>query len=41
MKKSVSENFWVNINDKKKDIPGFVEYTNLLPLSDHMVYVPF
>ncbi|MEP1471070.1 MAG: NAD(P)/FAD-dependent oxidoreductase [Halieaceae bacterium] len=39
--KALSENFWVNINDPEMDIPGLVEYTNLQPLNDHIVYVPF
>ncbi len=39
--KPVSPNFWVNINDPEMDIPGLVEYTNLQPLDDHVVYVPF
>ena len=41
LKKPVTENFWVNINDPRMDIPGIVEYTNLLPLKHHIVYVPF
>ena len=39
--RSVTENFWVNINDADMDIPGFIEYTNLRPLKHHIVYVPF
>ena len=39
--KALSENFWVNINDPEMDIPGLVEYTNLQPLQNHIVYVPF
>lgn len=39
--KPVSENFWLNINDNDMDIPGIVEYTNLRPLSSHIVYAPF
>ncbi len=39
--KKVSENFWVNVNDPDMDIPGFVEYSNLRPLNNHLVYVPF
>jgi protoporphyrinogen oxidase len=38
---SIAENFWLNINDPDMDIPGLVEYTNLRPLADHIVYVPF
>ncbi|WP_434997432.1 NAD(P)/FAD-dependent oxidoreductase [Vibrio scophthalmi] len=41
LKKSVTENFWLNINDKRMDIPGIVEYSNLNPLDDHIVYVPY
>jgi protoporphyrinogen oxidase len=41
LKKAVSRNFWVNINDDRMDIPGLVEYSNLRTLSEHVVYVPF
>ncbi|OJY27619.1 MAG: hypothetical protein BGO90_06100, partial [Legionella sp. 40-6] len=41
LKKRVSENFWLNINDPHMDIPGLVEYSNLRPLEQHVVYVPF
>lgn len=41
LRKPLSENFWVNINDPEMDIPGLVEYTNLRPLEHHIVYVPF
>ncbi|MFT5445006.1 MAG: protoporphyrinogen oxidase [Gammaproteobacteria bacterium] len=41
LKRSVTENFWLNTNDPDMDIPGLVEYTNLRPLDDHIVYVPF
>lgn len=41
LKKQVTENFWLNVNDPEMDIPGIVEYTNLRPLGDHIVYVPF
>ena len=39
--KTLTENFWLNINDPDMDIPGLVEYTNLQPLDQHIVYVPF
>lgn len=39
--KAVSENFWLNVNDDDMDIPGLVEYTNLRPMKQHVVYVPF
>ena len=41
LKKQLTENFWLNVNDPEMDIPGLVEYTNLRQLSDHIVYVPF
>jgi protoporphyrinogen oxidase len=41
LRKSVTENFWLNTNDTEMDIPGLVEYTNLRPLPQHIVYVPF
>lgn len=39
--KPVTENFWLNTNDPEMDIPGLVEYTNLRPMDQHVVYVPF
>lgn len=41
LRKAVTENFWLNINDPEMDIPGLVEYTNFRPLDQHIVYVPF
>lgn len=41
IKKKVSDNFWVNTNDPEMDIPGIIEYSNLMPLDQHIVYVPF
>lgn len=41
LRKPISENFWLNTNDPDMDIPGLVEYSNLRPLKDHLVYVPF
>jgi protoporphyrinogen oxidase len=41
LKCSLSENFWINVNDPAMDIPGLVEYSNLRKLEDHIVYVPF
>ncbi|MBJ56043.1 MAG: FAD-dependent oxidoreductase [Gammaproteobacteria bacterium] len=37
----LSDKFWLNINDPEMDIPGLVEYSNLRPLDQHVVYVPF
>lgn len=41
LKHPISENFWMNINDPAIGIPGLIEYTNLNPLGDHVVYAPF
>lgn len=41
LNKAVTDNFWLNTNDPEMDIPGLVEYTNLRPLDQHIVYVPF
>jgi protoporphyrinogen oxidase len=41
LRKSVTRNFWLNTNDPEMDIPGVVEYSNLRPLREHVVYVPF
>ncbi len=41
LRKALTENFWLNINDPDMDIPGLVEYSNLRPLDQHIVYVPF
>jgi protoporphyrinogen oxidase len=41
LSKALTENFWLNTNDPEMDIPGLVEYTNLRPLNQHIVYVPF
>ena len=41
LRKAVTENFWLNTNDPEMDIPGLVEYSNLRPLGQHIVYVPF
>ncbi|MFZ2451686.1 MAG: NAD(P)/FAD-dependent oxidoreductase [Methylovulum miyakonense] len=41
LRQALTEYFWLNINDPDMDIPGLVEYTNLRPLGQHIVYVPF
>ncbi len=41
LRKKLTENFWLNTNDPSMDIPGLVEYSNLRPLDEHVVYVPF
>ena len=41
LKRSVSPHFWVNIADPSVEIPGIVEFSNLRPLPEPVVYVPF
>ena len=41
LRKPLTDNFWLNTHDPEMDIPGLVEYTNLRPLNEHIVYVPF
>lgn len=41
LRRPLTENFWLNINDPDMDIPGLVEYTNLRPMGQHIVYVPY
>jgi protoporphyrinogen oxidase len=39
--KAVSKNFWLNISAPDIEIPGMIEMSNLRPLPDHIVYVPY
>ena len=41
LRQRLTENFWLNVNDPEMDIPGLVEYSNLRPLDQAIVYVPF
>lgn len=41
LKKSLSDYFWININDSRMDIPGIIEYSNLNPTPGHIVYIPY
>ncbi len=41
LKKPVTDNFWLNISDPDFDIPGIIEMSNLRPLPDNVVYVPY
>lgn len=41
LRKPLTDNFWLNVNDPDMDIPGLVEYTNLRPLGSHVVYIPY
>ena len=41
LRKSVSRNFWLNVSDESMEIPGIIEFSNLRPLQDSVVYVPY
>jgi protoporphyrinogen oxidase len=41
LRSPLTENFWLNINDPKMEIPGLIEYTNLYPMPESIVYAPF
>ena len=41
LRKQASKYFWMNVNDPRIDVPGFVEYSNLNPLPEKVVYVPY
>ena len=42
LRRSASENFWVNIVDEAQPVPGIIEYSNLRPTDDDaVVYVPY
>jgi len=41
LKKRVTNNFWLNISDVNLEIPGIIEMSNLRPLPEHTVYVPY
>lgn len=40
LKRPVTRHFWVNINDPAMEIPGIIEFSNLRPLPDTVVYIP-
>jgi protoporphyrinogen oxidase len=41
LKRSVSPHFWINISDSRFEIPGIVEFSNLRPTGDTVVYIPY
>jgi protoporphyrinogen oxidase len=41
LKHSVTQHFWVNIIDANFEIPGIIEFSNLRPTGDTIVYVPY
>ena len=41
LKRPYTRNFWMNINDRRIEIPGLIEYTNLNPMPVAIVYAPY
>lgn len=41
LKQKLTPYFWLNISDTHLEIPGIIEYSNLNPLDDAVVYVPY
>lgn len=41
LKKTLTDNFWLNVDMPQWDIPGVIEYSNLRPMEKAYVYVPF
>lgn len=41
LKRSVSPHFWVNIAEPDIEIPGIIEFSNLRPMDDPVVFVPY
>jgi protoporphyrinogen oxidase len=41
LRQNITDNFWLNINDRCMQIPGIIEYTNLNPIGNNIIYVPF
>ena len=41
LRRSLSPHFWLNIVDPRIEAPGLIEFSNLRPLSDTVVYVPY
>jgi protoporphyrinogen oxidase len=41
LKRSITPHFWVNISDERFEIPGLVEFSNLRPVGDTVVYIPY
>jgi protoporphyrinogen oxidase len=41
LRRSVSPHFWVNIHDTEHEIPGVIEFSNLRPMNEVIIYVPY
>lgn len=41
LEKPLTDNFWLNVDVPEWDIPGVIEYSNLRPMKEAHVYIPF
>ena len=41
LRKSVTPHFWVNIAEPDVEIPGIIEFSNLRPTDDVIIFVPY
>jgi protoporphyrinogen oxidase len=41
LRRSVSPHFWVNIVGSAHEVPGVIQFSNLRPVGDTIVYVPY
>lgn len=41
LRRPATRYFWMNVNDERIEVPGFIEYSNLNPLPEKVVYVPY
>jgi protoporphyrinogen oxidase len=41
LKRSVTPHFWVNVAEPGIEIPGIIEFSNLRPVGDTIVFVPY
>jgi len=41
LRRPATKYFWMNVNDERIEVPGYIEYSNLNPLSQSVVYVPY
>ena len=41
LKRSVTRHFWVNISQSDIEIPGIIEFSNLRPFDETIVFVPY
>lgn len=41
LKRPATKYFWMNVNDDRIEVPGFIEFSNLNPLPESVVYIPY